>query len=144
MENICNMESYEGKCSCGDIEFGFEGEPINSVFCYCKECQTHTGSDKWFGLWVPTDKFKITKGLASSYTRIADSGHEVHHNFCSNCGTTVCAEITVANFYSVPATALIKHNFSPTMAIYAASAPKWAVFPEGLPKYDILPPGMGG
>jgi len=141
---MSNMESYNGKCSCGEIEFNFEGEPINTVFCYCKECQSHTGSDKWFGLWVPTDKFKITKGTPSSYTRIADSGHEVYHNFCSKCGTTVCAEITVANFYSVPATALLEHNFSPNIAIYAASAPAWAVFPEGVPKFDTLPPNMGG
>jgi len=144
MEVKLNMENHEGKCNCGNIKFSFEGDPINTVFCYCKECQSLTGSDKWFGLWVPKDKFKITKGSPSSYTRIADSGHEVHINFCGNCRTTVCAEITVANFYSVPATALSGHSFTPNMSIYAASAPEWAVFPEGIPKYDVLPPGMGG
>ena len=139
------MEKYKGKCSCGNIEYMFEGEPINSVFCYCKECQTHTGSDKWFGVWVPIDKFYFTKGTPKKFTRLGDGGHDVIHNFCDECGTTICAEITLGNFYSVAVSTLIENNhFSPKMAIYAASAPKWAVFPEGIPKFDILPPGMGG
>ena len=138
------MEVHKGKCSCGEIEYEFEGDPINSVFCYCTECQTHSGSDKWFGVWVPMDKFKITKGKAKKFTRTGDGDHEVIHDFCENCATTVCAEITIGNFYSVAASTLAeKNNFSPKMVIYAASAPTWAVFPEGIPKYDVLPPGMG-
>ena len=139
------MEEYKGKCGCSNIEYCFKGEPINSVFCYCQECQTNTGSDKWFGLWVPVGKFNFTKGTPSTFTRIGDSGKEVNLKFCSDCGTTLCAEITVGNFYSVAASTLSDSNgFSPKMAIYAASAPKWAVFPDGVPKFDVLPPGMGG
>ncbi|WP_438273022.1 GFA family protein [Vibrio ostreicida] len=53
------MKKHIGSCSCGDIEFYFENDPINSIFCYCKECQALTGSDKWFGVWVPRDdKFR--------------------------------------------------------------------------------------
>jgi len=139
------MNKHNGNCSCGAIEYQFEGEPINSVFCYCKECQKTTGSDKWFGLWVPTDKLKFTKGTPKIFSRTGDSGKEVNINFCENCNTTLCAEVTAGNFYSVGATTLKEFNsFYPKMAIYASSAPSWAVFPEGLPKFDILPPGMGG
>lgn len=139
------MENQLGKCSCGKIEYCFDGEPINSAFCYCHECQTHTGSDKWFGLWVPVDQFKFTKGTPATFTRLGDSGNDMHHQFCSDCGSTLCVEVTVANFYSVAVSTLSNSNdYSPNMAIYTASAPKWAVFPEGIPKFDILPPEMGG
>ncbi len=138
------MKEYKGKCNCGNVEYTFEGEPINSAFCYCRECQAHTGSDKWFGLWVPVDKFKFTKGTPSNFTRLGDSGKDMNYQFCSHCGTTLCAEVTVGNFYSVAAATLDNNNeFSPKMAIYVSSAPEWAVFPEDIPKYDILPPGMG-
>lgn len=137
------MEEYKGKCSCGNIEYCFQGVPINSVLCYCRECQTHTGSDKWFGLWVPVKQFKFTKGTPSNFTRLGDSGKDMNHKFCSECGTTVCVEVTVANFYSVAATTLNNSSFSPKMAIYTASAPEWAVFPEGVPKFDVLPPEIG-
>lgn len=138
------MKTYAGKCGCGNIEYSFEGEPINTVFCYCNECQIHTGSDKWFGLWVPVDKLTFTKGTPSTFTRIGDSGKAMNHKFCSQCGTTLCAEVTVANFYSVGASTLLDSSgFFPKMSIYTASAPKWAVFPEGVPKFDQLPPDLG-
>ncbi len=139
------MNKNEGNCSCGAIEYDFEGEPLNSVFCYCRECQATTGSDKWAGFWVPVEKFSYTKGTPKIFTRIGDSGKKVNINFCKDCGTTLCAEVTVGNFFSVAASTLKDSNtFSPKMSIYASSAPNWAVFPEGVPKFDILPPGMGG
>ena len=135
------MKKYDGKCGCGNVEYSFEDEPINSAFCYCNECQIHTGSDKYFGLWVPIDKLRFTKGTPSSFTRIGDSGKPINHKFCKECGTTLCVEATVANMYSVAASTVTTHNgFSPQMSIYAASAPEWAVFPTGVPKFDALPP----
>ncbi len=137
------MKKHVGQCACGNIEYCFEGDPINTAFCYCSECQKHTGSDKWFGLWVPTEKFKFTKGDPSTFTRIGDSGKKMNHQFCGNCGTTLAIEVTVGNFYSVAAPTLNDNTFTPNMAIYTASAPTWAVFPEGIPMFDILPPNIG-
>lgn len=139
-----NMERHIGRCRCGDIEFHFDSNPINSIFCYCTECQALTSSDKWFGLWVPKDNFNFTKGTPSTYTRTGDSGKAVHYRFCGICSTALCAEVTAGNFYSVSATSLKNNKFTPKMAIYASSAPAWATFPNDVPKFEILPPGMGG
>ncbi|MDW6002846.1 GFA family protein [Vibrio mangrovi] len=138
------MEKHIGNCSCGDIEFYFNNDPINSIFCYCTECQSLTGSDKWFGLWVPRDNFKFTKGTPLSYMRVGDSGKKVNYHFCGTCSTVLCAEVTAGNFYSVSATSLKDNKFTPKMSIYASSAPSWAIFPSDVPKFDALPPGMGG
>ena len=138
------MSQYTGSCACGALEYSFEGEPINTVFCYCRECQKNTGSDKWFGVWVPINKFHFTKGEPSVFTRLGDSGKKMNHNFCSTCATTVCVEVAVGDFYSVSGASLRGNtSFSPRMAIYTASAPSWAVFPEGIPKYKVYPPGLG-
>ena len=138
------MTVRNGSCGCGELKYSVEDEPMNTVFCYCKECQTHTGSDKWFGAWFPKDKFKITAGSPSIYTRKGDSGKDMNHLFCSHCGVLVAAEVTAGNFYSVGVSTLHQvSGLAPSMAIYIASAPSWAVYPEGVPKFDILPPGMG-
>ena len=137
------MTKHIGSCSCGEIEFCFEGEPINSIFCYCKACQAMTGSDKWFGLWVAKNNFTFTKGQPMTYTRAGASGKAVHHLFCGTCSEVLCGEVTIGNFYSVSATSLTDNPFSPQMAIYTASAPKWAVMPDALPRFEYLPPGMG-
>ena len=138
------MERNVGSCRCGDIEFYFDGDPINLIFCYCKECQVLTGSDKWFGLWVPKDNLKFTKGTPSTYSRVGDSGQDVNYLFCGICSTVLCAEVKAGNFYSVSAPSLRHDMFTPKMSIYASSAPPWAIFPDDVPKFDTLPPGMGG
>ena len=137
------MSVQNGSCGCGNLKYAVEGEPINSVFCYCKECQILTGSDKWFGVWIPKDNFKIVSGEPVISTRKGASGKDMNYLFCGKCGVTICAEVTVGNFYSVAVPTLKNSNdFAPVMAIYTASAPNWAVFPEGVPKFEILPPNL--
>ena len=131
---------YTGRCGCGDIEITFTGEPINAVFCYCTDCQRDTGSDKWFGLWVPADKLEFSKGEPETFTRVGSTGKPVHKKFCGACGTTLCSDFTAGGFYSVAASILDQKNeFSPRMAIFTASAADWAVYPENVPRYDTFP-----
>ena len=133
-------ETYTGRCGCGDIELSFTGKPIKAVFCYCTDCQRDTGSDKWFGLWVATDKLTFTKGEPATFTRSGSSGKPVHKKFCGTCGTTLCSDFTAGGFYSVGASVLDQNKeFAPEMAIFTASAPDWAVFPEGVPKHATFP-----
>lgn len=138
------MELRKGSCRCGNLEYSVGDNPINAVFCYCKECQKLTGSDKWFGAWFPKGKFTIIKGEPSIYTRKGNSGKDMNYLFCPECSVTIAAEVTAAGFYSVGVSTLYQSDgISPTMCIYTASAPIWAVYPEGVPKFDILPTGMG-
>ena len=134
---ICN----NGKCACGKIQYEFEGAPINTAFCYCHECQLHTGSDKYFGVWVANDNFRLKNGKPGIFTRIGDSGKSVNHHFCKDCGTNLYIEVTVANIISIAASTIINSDeLKPNIAIYTTSAPPWAVFPEGVPRFEKLPP----
>ena len=135
---------YNGRCSCGEIEFEFAGDPMNAVFCYCTDCQRDTGSDKWFGLWVAIENLEFTQGEPQTFTRHGASGKPVYKKFCGSCGTTLCSEITAGGFYTVAASVLDQKNeFSPRMAIFTASAVDWAVYPAGVPKYDTFPDSSG-
>ena len=137
---MATSHRYNGRCSCGDIEITFTGEPMNAVFCYCTDCQRDTGSDKWFGLWVANDDLTFSKGEPETFTRLGSSGKPVHKKFCGSCGTTLCSDFTAGGFYSVAASILDqKNDFSPRMAIFTASAPDWAVYPEDVPRYDTFP-----
>ncbi|TNF05730.1 MAG: GFA family protein [Gammaproteobacteria bacterium] len=137
------MSDYQGGCGCGHLQYQFKDEPLNQVFCYCHACQRHTGTDKWFGLWVPVDKLNFTAGEPARFTRRGDSGQDMNHLFCPQCGTTVCVEVCAGNFYTVAA-GTVKGGkvFSPRMVIYRSEAPDWAVFPDGVPQYEKLPPDL--
>ena len=132
----------QGGCQCGRVRFEITQDPINEVFCYCTECQARTGSDKWFGLWVPNQNLTFLQGHeAATVTRNGASGKDVHHHFCPDCGVNVCADMTAGGFYTVAATSIDGGwPNKPRAEIYTASAPSWAVFPTDIPNYDGLPP----
>jgi len=135
------MTTTRGRCDCGAIEYEFQDEPTNTVFCYCKTCQLHTNSDKWFGVWVPFDKFKFVKGAPSSFTARGDSGCETHRLFCPSCSAVLGLNCDGFDIYSLAASTIAGGDkFLPKMLIYTSLAPSWATFPEGIPKYDTLPP----
>lgn len=139
------MTSYRGSCDCGEIEYEFQDEPMNAVFCYCKTCQLHTNSDKWRGVWVAFSNFNYTKGTPSSFTALGDSGSETHREFCPNCATVIGLKCDGFDLYSLAASTIEGGDkILPKMLIYTSAAPSWTIFPEGIPKYDILPPSNDG
>ena len=134
------MSTSSGSCDCGNIKYEFEGEPVNTVFCYCKTCQLHTNSDKWFGVWVPFDKFKFVKGTPSSFEGRGDTG-TTHRLFCGECSTTIGLKCDAFDVYSLAASTISGgEKLLPKMLIYTSLEPAWATFPEGLPKFDTVPP----
>ena len=137
------MNPLSGCCACGDIEYKITGQPINVCYCYCTECQIHTNSDKWFGVWIQQEHFHLVKGSAKKYTRKGDSGRNMVHYFCGNCGTTFSIFVEIGGFFSVAGNTLkTEKPLTPVMLIYTKNAMSTALYPEGVPKYDVLPPEM--
>ena len=136
--------NHSGKCACGEVEFTFTGDPINSAYCYCHSCQFRTNADRWFGVWVPRENLTFTRGKPSSFIRKGDSGKTVDFFFCGNCGINLAGFAEIGDFYSVAASVIENSaQFPPQMLIYTAHAPEGTIFPEGVPRYDQLPPRDG-
>ncbi len=131
-----------GKCACGDIEFGFTGEPINTYFCCCLECQKISGSDKILLNAIPVTNFKQLKGSPSTYSRLGKSGNKVTNYFCSNCGLVLYARPHAVEFYGVPVVRLENpEKYQPKMAIHTANVPSWSTLPEGIKCFAGTPHG---
>jgi hypothetical protein len=135
------MKQYTASCRCAAIHCSISKGAMNSVLCYCKQCQACMGSGQWYGLCAPTEKFKFTKSSPGAFLPVGDSGQDIIFIFAL---PAVGADVTVGNFYSVAPPPIIgDHKCSAEMAIYMASAAKWANFPECVKKFKILPPTMG-
>ena len=133
-----------GSCQCGQVHLEFTGEPINQVFCYCTDCQKRTGSDKWFGIWVPSDNFRFV-GVTepTAYTTRDGAGNAIHCHTCPNCGVSLSVEFTSAGFHTVAASAIDGNDeFKPKYAIFTSSAPEWALLPADIPLFEKMPPEM--
>ncbi len=146
MSQTKERQMRRGSCQCGQVQFEFTGEPINQVFCYCTDCQKRTGSDQWFGIWVPSENFRFTgESEPAVYTTQDDAGGNIHCYTCPNCGVSLSVEFSRAGFHTVAAACIDgNEEFKPKLAIFTSSAPKWAIVPTDIPVFDKLPPEMSG
>lgn len=133
--------SKSGGCQCGQVRYEVTGEPMNQLFCYCSGCQSLAGGDKWFGIWYSPDNLTFTGKETKTYTRKGSSGNDVHVHYCPDCGSTICLNITVGNFFSIAAPSFdSSESFAPKLAMFVESAPKWATLPTDIPVFDTYPP----
>lgn len=83
------MEIYEGGCLCGNVRFELADHPAWVVVCHCNACKKRTGSDYAVSVLTASDNVKEFTGEIKIFIRKAESGNEVTHEFCPNCGTTI-------------------------------------------------------
>jgi hypothetical protein len=75
-------------CRCGQLRIECRGEPLRVSVCHCLECQRRTGSAFAVQARWPSRRVQIS-GQATSWSRLADSGHRVTYQFCPACGSTI-------------------------------------------------------
>jgi hypothetical protein len=75
-------------CRCGQLKAIATGEPDRVSVCHCLACQKRTGSAFAVQARWPAEKVRV-QGREKTWTRTADSGHQVTYSFCPECGSTV-------------------------------------------------------
>ena len=79
---------HKGRCLCGDVEYDTGCDPLWVTVCYCRFCQSATGSDRMIEPIFERETFAFTKGQPTVFTLPSDgSGKDVHVHFCNRCGT---------------------------------------------------------
>ena len=106
------------------------------MFCYCKECQIATRSDKSYGVWFKPNQFTLLQGNIKEFNRNSDLGDEITFMFCESCGTTICGDSTYGIVTVAGATLGNTNEIEPRMAIFTGSAPKWALLPTDIPCFE--------
>lgn len=85
------MVQLSGSCLCRAVKFEFNGDPVVSLRCHCRDCQYVSGGEPADALVVPKDGLQIMAGIPRVYRSVADSGIQVHRAFCADCGTPLFA-----------------------------------------------------
>jgi hypothetical protein len=81
---------HEGGCLCGDIRYRVGGEPIRTLVCHCRFCQSVTGSTAYAESLFPVETVAFLSGQLTQYDHVSQgSGKVVHVQFCRRCGTTL-------------------------------------------------------
>lgn len=90
------MKTYHGSCFCGAVGFEADGDLAEGTMrCNCRFCRKM----RYWEMRLPDPAgFRLIRGhdhLAET-PRVQDDGVEMHHRFCSRCGTRLWTEGNIA------------------------------------------------
>jgi len=116
------------RCACGQISATCRGEPLLVSLCHCFECQRRTGSTYGIAAFFPVGDVDLS-GTATRYARAGDSGHDVVHYFCPQCGSTVYWEpMKKPGIIAVAVGAFADPGFpAPSQSVYQDRRHDWVI-----------------
>jgi hypothetical protein len=133
-------KSYEGKCTCGTVQFRVTGEPAGMGYCHCETCRSWSaGPVNAFTLWKPS-AVEITKGAANigKYNKTERSGRQ----WCQECGGHLFTDHPAWDLIDVYAASIPAFPFRPGVHVHYQETK--LRMKDGLPKMKDLPKEMGG
>lgn len=127
---------HKGQCLCGQIQYEFEGEPLMSGVCHCKNCQRQVGSAFSTISGLPKAAFKLTGSPKLYQDDETDSGNPVERYFCGNCGSPIYSLVA-----SQPDLLFLKTGtlddtgaFVPQFQVYCETKQNWVALLEDTPQ----------
>jgi hypothetical protein len=129
-----------GSCLCGSVRFEAVGEPVSSVFCYCRDCQRTSGAGHLPILGFPRAAVTLV-GVTKAFETVGISGRMTRRNFCVVCGTMIMGEPGAhPNFVGLSAGTLDDPSiFIPEFAVFSRSQQDWDKRRAVVPAYDTVP-----
>ena len=135
------MDSFSGRCLCGDVRYTVNTNPIVTRACWCKLCQTLATGNATINLAFPTSAVTVT-GELQDYASVADSGNRMHRRFCPNCGVHLFSEAEERpNIIIVRAGTLDDiEQIEIQGIIWTSEAPHWAYLDPNVAHFEKQPP----
>ena len=113
------------RCNCGALTATTVGEPAMVAMCSCGACQRRTGSAFGYSSFWPEEQVTIS-GEATSWTRIADSGHPSTLSFCPTCGTALYSRGRRVGMVNIAAGCFFEKDFpAPQRAVWSDDRHDW-------------------
>lgn len=136
------MGTYEGRCACGAVTYGFDDEPSFVANCHCTDCKRASGGEMaTFALVAESDFHVAGETQSFHYPENPETcaGHGLDRVFCVRCGSRVYTN----NLADFPGGVFVQEGsldrpdpwFSPQVEIFTWSRQPW-VPALPIPQYD--------
>lgn len=136
------MNTYEGRCLCGQLRYAADPPTLFFAHCHCQWCREAHGAA--FVSWVGLDerRFRLTAGepLLRWYT----SSPQSRRGFCSHCGTTLFFASTLCpgEIHVTRASLAGEIDREPQLHCFYDQHVAWAAVGDDLPRYDSSAEGL--
>jgi len=129
-----------GSCSCGDVTFEVDGEPLAQLYCHCRSCQTAHAAPLVAAALFPASSVSYRGEVKR--VRVTQREDAPHRLTCPSCGTKVLNEpFPTVRCVLVPLCAT-RDWFKPTMHVEWRD--RLVEVADGLPRYRDYPKELGG
>jgi hypothetical protein len=121
------MTTRRASCRCGQLKATVEGDPVRVSVCHCLDCKKRSGSAFAVQARWPLDQFE-SEGTSKVWKHHADSGNEISHHFCPECGSSLHYVIdgTFEGLVAIPLGAFDDPYFaSPTFSVWEERKYEW-------------------
>jgi hypothetical protein len=133
----------QGGCLCGQVRYTLTAEPIFVGLCHCTNCQKQSEAALSVNVAEREDALELT-GALKTYVDHGDSGREVLHRFCPDCGSPIITDVqALAGMHIVKAGTLDDPScLKPSRQIFCASKHPWMPILDGISAYKkgVPPP----
>ncbi|ETN40877.1 uncharacterized protein HMPREF1541_05157 [Cyphellophora europaea CBS 101466] len=125
-----------GGCECGRVRYTIQGSPINTTWCYCKQCQRVSGTP-----FIPFTGFNKSDITWSEQPDVFSSSDIAERFHCKNCGSTLGMWYTFRDGKVGIASATLDQDYgvslAPSKHIFLKDRPTWFQVPDdGAKRYD--------
>ena len=133
------MNTHEGSCLCGKVEFTIQGQLQQFYLCHCSRCRKNSGSAHAATLFSTSATLSWHKGeeLIKNFT-LPNTQHQ--NSFCSECGAPLPNLQMKGTLLAIPAGSLdTAVTLRPNAHIFTQARAKWDTQLEALPEFPQQP-----
>ena len=137
---MSHVDTYQGQCFCGAVQFTLSGKPEGMGYCHCESCRSWSaGPVNAFTLWKP-EAVMVTQGAEhiGTYNKTERS----YRKWCKTCGGHLFTEHPGFGLTDVYASVIADFAYEASMHVHYAESR--LPIKDGLPKLRDLPMEMGG
>ncbi len=132
---------YEGGCHCGKLRYAISGDPLTTVACHCRDCQTQSGSAFGMTMVVKQENFEWLSGAPKKFAMKADSGTDKDCLFCGDCGVRILNALSrLPNTFNLkPGTLDDTSWLDPKMHVWVSRKQPWVPIAASCTQFEENP-----
>jgi hypothetical protein len=130
-----------GACTCADVRYALDANPLFVHCCHCRWCQRETGASFALNAMIEADRVRVLAGAPERVLTPSASGRGQQIVRCPRCRVAVWSHYAGAG----PLLAFVRvgtladpDRWPPDIHIFTASKQPWVVIPPGaraVPEY---------
>ncbi len=133
-------KTFSGGCSCGEVRYTCDAEPLATIICHCNDCQHATGGPFGVVLFVPRDALSL-QGELGSQEVTGNTGNQVKRKYCRACGSPIIGETqSLPKWFGISVGSLDDSSWvQPQAHCWVSRKQSWVVINDGLPQFAEAP-----